>query len=84
MKSIKIESPSHLWALLKSREEIFENNRNIKRFMFVTEKFIKGCQCGSDNETLMNNEWKNLRENIDALNLIKQELSCDELLFIDI
>jgi hypothetical protein len=82
MKSIKIESPTHLWTLLKSREEIFENNRNIKRFMLVTEKFIKGCQCGSDNEMLMNNEWKSIKNNTDALELIKKEFSCDELIFL--
>ncbi len=81
MKSIKIESPTHLWTLLKSREEIFESNRNIKRFMFVTEKFIKGCNCGSDNEMLMNNEWNNIQKDQEALELIKKEFSCDELTF---
>ena len=81
MKSIKIESPTHLWTLLKSREEIFESNRNIKRFMFVTEKFIKGCNCGSDNEMLMNNEWNNIQKDQEALELIKMEFSCDELTF---
>jgi hypothetical protein len=82
MKSITIESSTQLWSLLKSREEIFESNRNIKRFMLVTEKFIKGCQCGSDNEMLMNNEWNNLKNDTEALNLIKSEFSCDELVFL--
>ncbi len=82
MKSIKIESPTQLWSLLKSREEIFESNRNIKRFILVTEKFIKGCQCSSDNEMLMKNEWNNLQKDTEALDLIKKEFSCDELIFL--
>lgn len=81
MKSIKIESPTHLWSLIKSKEEIFESNRTLKRFIFVTEKFIKDCQCGSNNKELMENEYKVIYKSEEIINLLKEELGVDELIF---
>lgn len=73
-----------LWSLLKNREEIFEINKDIKRFIYMTEKNIKGCNCGNtDNEILMRNTYKVLKESEVAINLIKKELDLENLLFED-
>ncbi len=73
-----------LWSLLKNKEEIFEVNKDIKRFIYMTEKNIKGCNCGNtDNEILMRNTYKVLRESEVAINLIKKELELENLLFED-
>lgn len=47
MKTIVIKTPMQLWSLLKNKEEIFEQNKDIKRFIYMTEKNIKGCNCGN-------------------------------------
>lgn len=82
MKVLKITTPTHLWTILKRKEEIFESNKDIKRFMFITEKFIKGCSCGSaDNKTLMDNCYKLLSEDVTALNLLKENLDYEDIIF---
>jgi hypothetical protein len=84
MKTIIIKSPMQLWSLLKNKEHIFEVNKDIKRFIYMTEKNIKGCNCGNtDNEMLMNNTYKVLKESDIAINLIKKELDLENLLFED-
>lgn len=81
MNTIVIKSPTQLWTLLKNKEEIFENNRELERFIFVTEKFIKGCQCGSDNKTLMDNQYNYISTNEDIITILKRELGYDEIIF---
>jgi len=81
MKQLLITSPTHLWTLLKRKEEIFEFNRDISRFMFVAEKFIKGCQCGSDNKTLIDNSYNNIKTNLEVLEILKRDLEYDEIIF---
>jgi hypothetical protein len=81
MKTIIIKSATQLWSLLKNKEEIFESNRELERFIFVTEKFIKGCQCGSDNKTLMDNQYNYISSNNEIITLLKKELGYDEITF---
>jgi hypothetical protein len=67
MKTLVIKNATQLWSVLKNKEEIFENNKELARFIFVTEKFIKGCQCGSDNKTLMD-------KNEEIITILRNEL----------
>ncbi len=84
MKTIVIKTPIQLWSLLKNKEEIFEQNKDIKRFIYMTEKNIKGCNCGNtDNEILMKNTYKVLKDSTEAIDLIKKELNLEVLLFED-
>ena len=81
MKTLTLKSPTQLWTILKNKEEIFESNRELKRFIFVTEKFIKGCQCGSDNQVLMDNQYNFVSTNEEIISLLKLELGYDEIIF---
>jgi hypothetical protein len=81
MKTLTVKSPTQLWTILKNKEEIFESNRELTRFIFVTEKFIKGCQCGSDNKTLMDNQYNFISTNEEIISLLKEELGYDEIIF---
>ena len=81
MKTLTLKSPTQLWTILKNKEEIFESNKELKRFIFVTEKFIKGCQCGSDNQTLMDNQYNFISTNEEIISLLKLELGYDEITF---
>ena len=81
MKTLTVKSPTQLWTILKNKEEIFESNRELTRFIFVTEKFIKGCQCGSDNKTLMDNQYNFISTSEEIISLLKEELGYDEIIF---
>jgi hypothetical protein len=81
MKTLTLKSPTQLWTILKNKEDIFESNRELKRFIFVTEKFIKGCQCGSDNQVLMDNQYNFVSTNEEIISLLKLELGYDEIIF---
>jgi hypothetical protein len=81
MKTLTVKSPTQLWTILKNKEEIFESNRELTRFIFVTEKFIKGCQCGSDNKTLMDNQYNFISTNEEIITILKNELGYDEIIF---
>jgi hypothetical protein len=81
MKTLVIKSATQLWTILKNKEEIFESNKELKRFIFVTEKFIKGCQCGSDNQALMDNQYNFISTNEEIISLLELELGYDEITF---
>jgi hypothetical protein len=82
MKTLIVKSPPHLWSLLiKSDEEIWKSNRSLKRFMSVTENYLKGCQCASNNSTLMNNEYNIIQNDIETINILKIYFGYDEITF---
>jgi hypothetical protein len=81
MKKLIVKSAFQLWQVLKNKEEIFENNKELERFIFVTEKFIKGCQCGSDNKTLMDNQYNYISTNEEIITILKNELGYEEIIF---
>lgn len=81
MKTLTITSPTHLWTLLKKNEDLFESNRDLSRFMFVTEKFIKSCECGSDNKLLMDNSYKNISNDNSIIEELKKGLGYDVIIF---
>lgn len=81
MRIVNIESATHLWSLLKSKEKEFESNKTLKRFIYVTESLIKSCQCGSDYKSLVEIEFKNIKKDQNIIDLIKKELSISELNF---
>lgn len=82
MKTINIESPTHFWSLIKSKEEIFEDNQSLKKFIYITEMFIKGCNCGgTDKKELMDNQYKIISNDKEIYELLKLELKCDEIFF---
>ena len=81
MKTLVIKSAVQLWSVLKNKEEIFEHNKELTRFIFVTEKFIKGCQCGSDNKTLMDNQYNFISTNKEIISLLITELGYEKITF---
>lgn len=81
MKTLVIKSAVQLWSVLKNKEEIFEHNKELTRFIFVTEKFIKGCQCGSDNKTLMDNQYNFISTNEEIISLLITELGYEKIIF---
>jgi hypothetical protein len=81
MKTLTVKSPTQLWTILKNKEEIFESNRELQRFILVTEKFIKGCKCGSDNKILMYNQYSFISTNEEIILLLKLELGYEEIVF---
>jgi hypothetical protein len=82
MKIINIESPTHFWSLIKSREEIFESNQSLTKFIYIAEMYIKGCGCGgTDKKVLMDNQYKLISNDLEIFDLLKREFECDEIIF---
>jgi hypothetical protein len=85
MKTINVESPTHFWSLIKSREEIFEDNQSLKKFIYITEMYIKGCNCGgTDKKELMDNQYRIISKDVEIYELLKREFECEEIIFNDI
>lgn len=82
MNKIIIESPTHLWSLIKSKEEIFETNQSLKKFIYISELYIKGCNCGgTDKKQLMDNQYKIISNDVEIYELLKSEFKCNEIVF---
>ena len=42
IKILKVESPIHLWTLLKNKEEIFEKSYHLIQFLDCVEEYVNG------------------------------------------
>jgi hypothetical protein len=68
-KILIVESPVHLWKILRSKEEILDQSSNdiyytISMFMDSVEMYVNGCKC---------NQEENYNEMLVHYNSIKQE-----------
>ena len=82
MRTINIESPTHFWSRIKSKEEIFEDNQSLTKFIYIAEMYIKGCNCGgTDKKELMDNQYKMITKDVEIYELLKREFECEEIIF---
>ena len=83
IKILRVESPIHLWSLLKNREEVFECKKELVLFIDFVEIYMNGCKCDEDlnydNMILSYNEIKN---NNELLNYLIICFECDEIRFL--
>ena len=47
-KKLVVQTPFHLWKLLKNREEIYENNMDLVYFIDTVVNYMDGCKCDED------------------------------------
>jgi hypothetical protein len=81
MSKLNIESPTQLWSLLKNKQEVFDINLNLRKFILVTERYIRGCKCGNDNQELMEKSYNFISTNIEVYDILLKELNLDEITF---
>ncbi len=82
MKVINIESPTHLWSLIKAKEEIFDDIQILKKFIYITEMYIKGCNCGgTDKKELMESQYRIISKDNEVKEILKKEFGYQEIIF---
>ena len=82
MKTLVITSPTHLWTILKSKEELYESERILDTFMSITERYIKGCNCGGSNkEELSISLYNQISNNIEIIEKLKETFNYNEIIF---
>ena len=47
-KILIVESPIHLWELMKNKEEIYENNKQLLLFFDFVQLLLSDCRCNHD------------------------------------
>ena len=81
-RTMVINSPVHLWTLLKNKEEFYQPNPSINMFMYMVDRYINGCRC-DDNIHIhsMNKEYKTIANNQETTDLLKREFQCSDIIF---
>jgi hypothetical protein len=72
-----IDSPIHLWRLLKTKEDLV-NDKSLEIFMDSVDTYMNGCRCIEDiNYDIMINNYNDIK-NGDVTELLKI-FGCDRI-----
>lgn len=81
-RTMVINSPVHLWTLLKNKEEFYHTNPSINMFMYIVDRYVNGCRCDdSIHLPSMNKEYISLVNNNQMIELLKNEFQCSDIIF---
>jgi len=81
-RTLLINSPVHLWTLLKNKEEFYQPKPNINMFMYIVNRYINGCRCDDDiHLSSMNKEYVSLSNNTQTVEMLKSEFQCSDIIF---
>jgi len=81
-RTLLINSPVHLWTLLKNKEEFYQPKPNINMFMYIVNRYINGCRCDDDiHLSSMNKEYVSLSNNTQTVEVLKSEFQCSDIIF---
>jgi hypothetical protein len=81
-RTLVINSPAHLWTLLKNKEEFYYPKPNINMFMYIVDRYINGCRCDDNIHLLsMNKEYNTLKNNTSVVEMLKTEFQCSDIIF---
>ena len=75
-KVLMIDSPVHLWRLLKSKEDLISDSY-IQIFMDSVDSYINGCKCNEDeNYNIMISYYNDIK---DESNILLSIFGCDRV-----
>jgi len=81
-RNLLINSPVHIWTLLKNKEEFYQPKPNINMFMYIVNRYINGCRCDDDiHLSSMNKEYVSLSNNTQTVEVLKSEFQCSDIIF---
>jgi hypothetical protein len=82
-KILRVESPVHLWTLLKNSEEIFESKNELIYFLDCVDTYVNGCKCDEDlNYDNMILAYSDIKNNSDLIVYLTNSFECDEIRFL--
>ena len=83
IKILKVESPIHLWTLLKNKEEIFEKSYHLIQFLDCVEEYVNGCKCDEEsNYGKMMSSYSDIKNDIELIDYLTESFECNEIRFI--
>ena len=83
IKILRIDSPIHLWTLLKNREEIFESKNELIYFIDCVETYVNGCKCDEDlNYDNMISSYFDIKNDEDLKDYLVKSFECNEIRFL--
>ena len=78
-----IDSPIHLWKLLKNKEEILSQNSHLNIFCYHVDKYLDGCRCDDEkNKELVNSEYIIIKNTDSLVDFIKSEFRATSVTFL--
>jgi hypothetical protein len=81
-KILIVESPIHLWELMKNKEEIYENNKQLLLFFDFVQLLLSDCRCNHDeNYKLVENQYNLIKNDFHIKSFLTQGFECDEVRF---
>lgn len=77
-----VNSPVHLWTILKNKEDLFHSEQSLNLFMYTVNRYINGCRCDDDiHLPSMNKEYESLSKNVIIIELLKVNIQCTDIIF---
>jgi hypothetical protein len=80
-RTLVINSPVHLWTLLKNKEEFYQPRPNINMFMYMANRYVNGCRCDDDIHLPAMNKEYSLLNNSETVEMLKNEFQCSDIIF---
>ena len=81
-KILIVESPIHLWELIKNKEEIYENNKQLLLFSDFVDLFLSDCRCNYDeNYKLVENQYNLIKSDLNIKLFLINGFECDDIRF---
>jgi hypothetical protein len=81
-KNLYIDSLDYFYKLIKSNEELFDNNQQIAAFHDYMYDYYNGCPCNSDSSlNLANKEFDSISNSEECILMIKEHFKCDDVIF---
>jgi hypothetical protein len=78
-KILIIQSPLHLWSLLKESKNLISLN-NLIYFIDASDNYMNGCKCDMDiNEKNMNDSYDIIKLDKDINDYLINFFNCDEI-----
>jgi hypothetical protein len=83
IKILRVESPIHLWTILKNREEVFESKNELIYFLDCVDTYVNGCKCDEDlNYDNMISSYSDIKNNSDLIIYLTNSFDCNEIRFL--
>lgn len=83
IKILRVESPIHLWTLLKNKEEVFEKSYNLIHFLDCVEEYVNGCKCDEEsNYGKMMSSYSDIKNDTELIDYLNESFECNEIRFI--
>ena len=86
-KILIIDSPVHLWRLIRSKEEIIDQAPDgvfsiLNIFMDCTDNYINGCKCDKEElYEIMNEQYNTSIRREDVISHLIKGFECDKIEF---